>query len=641
MAFGGIPSKQRLAMTAQLPVTLPQSMGRLPPRICIFNIVHHRRLNIRQRPASLIVAHASVENEVWQWKTMIKVENLASFDSGSLIKADVVIVGGGPAGLTIAREFLADRTDVLLLESGLSQETPEHAELALLESVGEPKTDLQKQKRMEFHGASSRTWSQDGQPYGVRCRALGGSTHAWAGKSAAFDPIDFAARPWIPNSGWPFDHSHLEPFINRALRLMNLSVDQPRPRFDTEALRSFYWQFARSRLDHLDIMRFGQEFLSLDSSSVRVLVNATATKIHLNTDGNRFESLEIATIDGRKSRVQAAIAVIAGGGVENPRLLLASNAIHHSGIGNDYDQVGRFLMDHPGARVGRFDSEASSQIIRQFGFQGVKSERKMHMFTHGLSLTPAIQEREKLPNSAIYFMQERSPDDPWDALKRLIRRKSDRPFDDFASLVRGSGLVLSGLGIKILASELPPKIFKNLIVNSAIRINPNFVAEEFQSRGLPRKLGGISVDAITEQRPNPDSRVTLSDRTDRLGVPLAKVDWRVEDDDRRGLSRIAQLTRDLFFELKLPELKLEPWILEERPRDGIIIDMAHTLGTTRMSESPRSGVVDAEGMIHGVHGLYVAGGSVFPTSGHANPTLMIVALSIRLADSVKRQLQQI
>jgi choline dehydrogenase-like flavoprotein len=66
--------------------------------------------------------------------------------------------------------------------------------------------------------------------------------------------------------------------------------------------------------------------------------------------------------------------------------------------------------------------------------------------------------------------------------------------------------------------------------------------------------------------------------------------------------------------------------------------MAHTLGATRMSDDPRSGVVDKNCQVHGVHGLYIAGGSTFPTSGHANPTLMILSLAIRLADTIKLQL---
>ncbi len=110
----------------------------------------------------------------------MQTENLATFSAGTVFEADIAIVGGGPAGLTIAREFFGTSVRVLVLESGLLDETPHHAALAELESIGEPRTEAQKQKRMAFHGASAHLWSQTLQPYGVRCRALGGSTHAWA-----------------------------------------------------------------------------------------------------------------------------------------------------------------------------------------------------------------------------------------------------------------------------------------------------------------------------------------------------------------------------------------------------------------------------------------------------------------------------
>jgi choline dehydrogenase-like flavoprotein len=82
-------------------------------------------------------------------------------------------------------------------------------------------------------------------------------------------------------------------------------------------------------------------------------------------------------------------------------------------------------------------------------------------------------------------------------------------------------------------------------------------------------------------------------------------------------------------------------VAQKRLTDAMIIDMAHTLGTTRMSQTPNSGVVDVNCRVHGVRGLYVAGGSVFPTSGHANPTLMILALAIRLADTLKAEFAQL
>ena len=143
-------------------------------------------------------------------------------------------------------------------------------------------------------------------------------------------------------------------------------------------------------------------------------------------------------------------------------------------------------------------------------------------------------------------MPERARDDPWDALKRLLRRNSTKPVDDTFAVLSGVGLLAKGAGMKALASNSTPTGLKDFIVDAAIRFRPNLVAEEFQSRGLPHKLTGVWIDAIAEQRPDPNSRVSLADRTDRIGVPLAKVDWRINADERRTIVRIAQLTRDTF-----------------------------------------------------------------------------------------------
>jgi choline dehydrogenase-like flavoprotein len=155
------------------------------------------------------------------------------------------------------------------------------------------------------------------------------------------------------------------------------------------------------------------------------------------------------------------------------------------------------------------------------------------------------------------------------------------------------------------------------------------------SHGLPHKLQGLRIDGITEQRPDPESRITLSDRTDPLGVPIARVHWRIDDDARRSLIRLGHLLADEFPRAGLPRPLLEDWIAEQRPQDSVITDHGHTAGTTRMSNDPKWGVVDSNCQVHGIERLYVAGASVFPTSGHANPTLMIVSVAIRLADRIK------
>src|SRR4029079_12026470 len=325
----------------------------------------------------------------------VQVQNLASLGEGKTIETDLVIIGAGPAGLTLAREFFETSTSILIVESGQLEEEPRFTNLNAVENIGEPKSKNQLRKRVEFHGANSRSWSNDSQTFGVRCRVLGGSSHAWAGKVAAFDDSDFADRAWVPNSGWPFGREALDPYLDRAAQVLNLGpncyddglwqlmgVAPPEPQFDPKLLKSFFWQFARSRLDKTDIMRFGPECMTFKGPNVRVLLNATTTRIDVNEAGTAFEAIEVATIEGGRSRVRAKAAVLAASGIENPRLLLVSNTVHDKGIGNRNDIVGRFLMDHPSARIGGFSADDCAAIEQRFGFYGVKHGGRMHMCMH-------------------------------------------------------------------------------------------------------------------------------------------------------------------------------------------------------------------------------------------------------------------
>jgi choline dehydrogenase-like flavoprotein len=169
----------------------------------------------------------------------------------------------------------------------------------------------------------------------------------------------------------------------------------------------------------------------------------------------------------------------------------------------------------------------------------------------------------------------------------------------------------------------------------AIWVNPNFVAEGFQSRGVPHKPSAGSIDAISEQRPDPDSRVTLSHRTDRFGMPPAKVGGSMTTSGSPSFDSLSVFVNPS----RLPTPILESRVDEGRLGDGIVFDMTHIAGITRMSSGPTSGVVDPNCQVHGVRGLFVSGGSIFAAGAHAKPTLTIVAFAIRLADKIKCELR--
>ncbi len=146
------------------------------------------------------------------------------------------------------------------------------------------------------------------------------------------------------------------------------------------------------------------------------------------------------------------------------------------------------------------------------------------------------------------------------------------------------------------------------------------------------------IGLTSEQEPNPESRVLLSERTDALGMPVSNVRWKLSDLTRYTIRQYALLLREEFARASIGEISLDDWVMgDAEPWTDHVTDQFHHMGTTRMNDSPRLGVVDSNCRIHGVSNLYVASSSVFPTSGHSNPTLTIIALCMRLADLLKAE----
>ena len=558
---------------------------------------------------------------------------LSGRDGGATIETDLAIVGAGPVGLAIADRCVSKGIDVLLLESGLDKQDEEHEELnEVIAAASAHDIDLSR-RRTTFHGSQAHFWNARHQAYGVRCRGLGGSTQAWAGKVAAFDEVDFAERSWVPNSGWPIGREELNPFLNQARELLGLCPVEPATRFSEAGLRSCYWQFARSSNNRLDVMRFDRDFAPKLPSNVRVLLDATVTRLGFDPASQSVDALHVANLSGGSAIIRPRRVVLAAGAIENARLMLVSNDVEPNGIGNSHGLVGRYLIDHAGMRMGEVSGERNiAKLARTFGFYGQNHARRSHMFMHGLALSPELQEQEGLLNAAIYFAPLRAVDDPFDALKRLLRGQSDGKFRDIGAIVRGMGLIARGIGTKTVAWPGLPEWSKEMIVSSAIRFAPNMVADEFASGGLPHKLMGLGIEAITENAPQFDNRISLVDKLDALGIRKAAAHWRVGPLETRTFRTLASCLDRAIATAGYPAPELADWAKDNNKPLPAPVDLAHMMGTTRMAKKPRIGVVDSNCRVFGSSNLFVAGGSVFPTGGHANPTWMFLALALRLAD---------
>lgn len=515
------------------------------------------------------------------------------------LACDICIIGSGPAGATIARELAQSSAQVILLESGGDQRQPLVDELAEIENIG---------------------WPRELDQWLLRNRIVGGSSHTWAGRCAPFDDIDFAKRDWVPHSGWPFGLDEMRPYLLRTPGYVGLGVGAdytddklwtianlpvPQSSLNEDLLTPFLWQYSQAHENRHDIMRFGPELVANLPRNVRLVTNATVVQLNLDSYGRAAQSVEAVSLDGRRRMIAARTIVLCAGGVENARLLLCSNKVEQQGIGNKRDLVGRFLMDHPRGIVGTFPTSKSTEILRRFGLYHVGFGSRSYRFRHGFRLSPAVQSREHLLNCTAWLDEGVLEDDPWRALNRILRRES-RSAKDFRAIIFNADMLLKGA------------------VDLVVR-----------KRGLSRRLGALYLMSMTEQLPDPESRITLSDRTDRFGMPLSRIDWRINEAEERSMRRVAELVAAEVVRLGYEPPQLESWVTNNDALPSTFQDVGHPTGTTRMSDDPGRGVVDAQCQVHGVDGLFVVGSSVFPTAGHANPTQMIVALAIRAADTLK------
>ena len=526
----------------------------------------------------------------------MQITDMREMEAGRELRCQVCLVGSGPAGTTIAKELSAAGFHVMIVESGSrDREDPFALSLNEIESVGAPRV-LESSK--------------------VRNRILGGSSHTWSGRCTTLDPMDYEARPWVPFSGWPFGPAEMQPYFTRAAKVLGLkqsSYDNalfqelhlPR-RFDGsdgDDVRSVFWQLSRRSPRDSDHVRFGAGYEHAQATRMEILTNATLTEIVTDESRARVEALHLRTEGGAQHRVTAQAFVLCAGGIENARLLLLSQR-KGRGVGNAL--VGRFLMDHPRTTLGTFAPGAASAIEREFFLlrpgEGVRVQR-------GLSLAFAVQRREQLLNCAAWVLQDLAEDDAWVALRGLLREKGRRRLRHGRVVARNAGQLAHGVWRKLV-----------------------------QRRSLPRRFKALDLAVLVEQTPNPESRILLSDRCDSLGMPRVRVDWKIGEMERRTVVRLGQAIHRALGAAALPQPELVDWVRDDRPQDAAFFDPAHPLGATRMADSPERGVVDPQCKVFGVENLWIGGSSVFPTSGHANPTMMLVALALRLADELKRAL---
>ena len=528
-------------------------------------------------------------------------------------KYDVCIVGAGPAGITIARELAETGWSILLAESGGLTESRHTQDLNVGDSVGHP---------ARMHEG--------------RHRVFGGSATKWGGRCAVLDPIDFEPREWVKNSGWPFSYESLLPYYERAKvasnflepwigdtnALAEIKVDLPQLR--NRGLKPYVWRVAQPYLRaswrtrwlprRLRAFDWGDAHGGelFEKWNIDVLLNASLVELHSDDEGSRIRSIVLASLNGNSRIVEATSFVLCCSGIENARILLNAPTSMKRRM-NCNENVGRFLTQHPRGTIGwvKTSTRHAMRLQRMFNvFQ--RPPRVKVEYEVGFALTETAQREHKLVNASAVLVYEPGTLSSWAAFKRLKYSASKREFS-----------------------------FRNLadFVRFVVKFPVWNLGRRFLfGREVHHEDPIIRVVIDLEQAPIRESRIFLSDKRDALGVPRAVIDWRISDIERRTAVFFGEALKAEFHSLGLGDIELADWLSNDEPlTEADLNGNFHYIGTTRMSGSGQDGVIDENAKVHGIDNLYVAGASVFPTGGHANPTLTIVALSIRLADHLRKE----
>jgi len=509
--------------------------------------------------------------------------------NAGVAEADVCIVGAGAAGITVALELEAMGRRVVLIEAGGLRYEPAAQRLLEGEAAGDSYPPLRD----------------------TRLAGLGGTTEVYAGYLRALEPIDFEAR--LGGIGWPFGRDALVPFYRRAHELCDLAPfdEEPEPGNGPSRRGLLLDEDAdiRNVCFQVNATGFGTRHRHRleGSRHLELMLHAPVMRLVLNDAGDRVSHAEVRTLDGHAFPVRARHFVLAAGGIENARLLLLSGDLPERAPGNAHDLVGRHFTEHPFIDPGWVLSENGVALDRYLPPPAAGSNSTIRV-RYAWALARSAVEREGLRGGALLFYPAYEAHAAFDtpevkAFLEVMAKRSGKAVPGnrgpyIARALRAPHQVALAVLRKMLIGNRPTRCW---------RLRAMFAAE---SRA--------------------ENRVTLGSTYDQLGRPRARLEWRVSDDDLWNMRRSLQILDQAVRRSGLGQVALafedEPTAWRAATGGG-----KHHMGTTRMHRDPRQGVVDEHARVHGVGNLFVAGSSVFPTSGYVNPTLTIVALAIRLA----------
>ncbi|WP_185961544.1 GMC oxidoreductase [Telmatospirillum sp. J64-1] len=527
---------------------------------------------------------------------------------GIFFAGDVAILGAGPAGITLALELMGKGLKILLIEAG----GPDQRNRDLSSFQGEiPENSAHPSLNL------------------YRTQGLGGTSTIWGGRCVPFDPIDFEPRAHIPDSGWPISYESMLPWYERAMSYceagpFRFRVEQALGEKAAPMVPDFHSpDVQQHELERFSCPTdFGRRYGALlrKAPDITTILWAACTAIERSPSGEAIEALTLRTPAGRQFQVRARHYVLATGGLETPRLLLANK------IGGD--NVGRYYMCHIEGKAATARFRPGSKIV--FAYE---PDRHGIYVRRVFSFPPALQRQLGMTNLILRF-EPPVIADPGHGSPVL------------SALYLAHSLIRPEYGVKLAARGYRDQASRSAAIRigrhgmNVLRGAPQlacFAVDWARRRWLARRKlpylaitardGTYNLDYNAEQVPNPDSRVSLTNEQCPLGLPRIRVDWRVSSIDLDGVVTAHRHLAARMEESGIGQLTVD----EEAIRHAYKPMGGHHIGTARMAEDSSRGVVDRNCRVFGTENLYIAGSATFPTSSHANPTLTIVAMAARLA----------
>jgi choline dehydrogenase-like flavoprotein len=526
--------------------------------------------------------------------------NFADASCSIPTEIDVCIVGSGVMGLAMASHLLNHSSKkILLVEEGGLEDTPSSSAVAA-----------------ELQGGDLASAVANS-----RARGFGGSSRRWGGQALPFTALDLADRPFLAQrGGWPISWEELNRFYPAADRFLGLtSMPFTTDLWKRQAVTA---PFAEGSDLELSISKYSPHaYLAsvyqnpiTTSKQADCLINAKVASVLLEADGARAYGVNVRNGHGRETTIAARVVVLCGGGIENPRILLASQQLDRRGVGNQADLVGRYYQDH----IGFFAAELRPKDWARFRHLFASFVPGDQKYVPKIQLAQSLQRSQELLNVTGNIDVQEDENSPRNCARRIYHRlRRTRPnYTESGSIFRD---------LRRLAFSAP----EALDLLSAHLLDHRI--------GLPQKARFFLM-ANAESEPMHASRITLSDQLDRYGLNRPQVNWLVSDLTLKALKAYGNALKNTLESANIAEVKLSPYLTDPAAKwKERAYSLYHHMGATRMSSNPKEGVVDSHGRVHGIKNLYIAGTSVLPSGSASNPSYTALALAFRSAEHMLRQ----